>query len=149
MNNPIEVAVYEIAKESLGKHIAENPSIAPDVNCANSVSYVFVSAKVENFSSAGFAGTDLLYAWAKENLEQIANPEAGCLVISPTGTSSIGTLHGHTGICGQPGLMGNGRTGVMSNDSDTGLFMEKYSIETWHQLFGEALGFPVYYFRVK
>lgn len=141
--------VYNLAKSELGSHITLDQSVPPDVGCAEAVSFVFKNSGVAGFPDGGFAGTAALFGWAKGNLEQIADPEFGALVISPSGQSSKGVPHGHTGIIGMPGLMGNGQTGIMSNDSDTGLFMEKYTVDTWRQLFCVALGFPAYYFRVK
>lgn len=130
--------IYAAAKITLGTHITLDPTVPPDVGCAEAVSYVLLKAGLP-MPPKGIAGTSALYAWCQKHLKAVTDPQAGDVVISPTGMSSKGTPHGHTGIVA--------RYGILSNDSDTGLFLEKYTLDTWKQYFGTKLGFPVFYFR--
>lgn len=133
--------IYEEAKSCLRKHITLDPSVPPDVGCAEAVSYVLKLAGVRGFPTTGIAGTSVLYSWLKANATEVKTPVAGNIIISPTGMSSINSPHGHVGIVAN--------FGVLSNDSDSGLFMEKYTLETWAQYFGEVEGFPVIYFEIN
>lgn len=68
---------------------------------------------------------------------------AGDIIICATGTSSIYDTpiqHGHVGVIG--------KFGIMSNDSDTGLWKEKYTIDTWRQRWEVEGGYQSRYFRV-
>lgn len=134
-------SIYSEAKACLHLHVTLDESVPSDVGCAEAVSYVLKAAGVTGLPQVGIAGTSDLWAWLRQNFSQVTNPLPGDIVISPTGTSSLGSSHGHTGIVGQ--------FGILSNDSDTGLFLEKYTVQTWQQFFGHALGFPVFYFRAK
>lgn len=71
-------------------------------------------------------------------LKKIDTPEVGAIVISPTGHSTKGVSHGHTGIVGN--------FDIMSNDSNSGLWSDNYTKAAWTNVFHRTLGFPVYYF---
>lgn len=131
--------IYLEAKACLDKHITLDPSVPPDLGCAEAVSFVLKNAGVQNLPTNGYAGTHDLYIWLKNHSTQVTTPQAGDVIISPTGTSTINSPHGHTGIVAL--------YGILSNDSDTGLFMEKYTLDTWNKYFHGVEGFPVYYFR--
>lgn len=133
--------VYTVAKNCLHTHVTLDPTVPADVGCAEAVSYVLKNAGAIGFPVTGFASTSLLYAWLRNNAQRVMIPQPGDVVISPSGTSTKGTLHGHTGIVA--------KFGILSNDSDTGLFMEKYTQSSWQMFFGVKLGFPVLYFRTK
>lgn len=135
-----QLRIYNTAAAALGKHITLDPSVPPDLGCAEAVSYVL---KMSGFllPEAGIAGTSALYIWLQRNFIPVTNPIFGDIIISPTGFSSIGSSHGHTGIVA--------KYGILSNDSDTGLFLEKYTLTSWHQYFAVTEGFPVFYFRSK
>lgn len=139
--NTMQEKIYNVAAGDLHKQITLNSSVPPDVGCAEAVSYVLKQAGVSGIPAQGFASTSDLYHWMLNSTQFVATtePQAGDIVISPTGTSSINTPHGHTGIVA--------KQGILSNDSDTGLFLEKYTLSSWKQYFGATLGFPVYYFR--
>lgn len=134
-------SIYTVAKNALHTHITLDPSVPADVGCAEAVSYVLKNAHVPNFPVAGFPGTAALWQWCQSNMLSVATPQAGDVVISPSGTSSKGVAHGHTGIVAMQG--------ILSNDSDTGLFMEKYTVASWQQFFGVQNGFPVFFYRRK
>lgn len=133
--------IYDAAKAALHTHITLDNSVSPDLGCAEAVSYVLAKSGAFGFPASGFAGTSALWTWLAQHALQVSTPNPGDVVISPTGMSSKGTPHGHVGIVAQ--------YGILSNDSDTGLFLEKYTLDTWKAYFGISLGFPVYFYRVS
>lgn len=68
-------------------------------------------------------------------------PEAGDIVISPTGYGNGSLANGHVGICSE-------QFKILSNNSDTGKWEENYTIPTWYKRYAIQGGFPVYFFRV-
>lgn len=135
--------IYTLAKNSLGKHITLDSDIPNEVGCAEAISYILNLAGIAGIPQQGFAGTFDLYTWLKNNPDftlQTA-PSAGAIIISPTGTSTLNSPHGHVGICGE--------FGILSNDSNTGLFLEVWTVEKWQEYYAGVLGFPIYYFNYK
>lgn len=133
--------IFTIAKSCLNTHITLDDTVPAELGCAEAVSYVLLKAGFTGLPAAGIAGTAALYAWLQSNFTQVQTPLPGDVIISPTGYSSKGSAHGHVGIVA--------KFGVLSNDSDTGLFLEKYTLDTWKQYFGTIEGFPTFYFRPK
>jgi hypothetical protein len=146
MNNTTqtELAIYNAAKSSLGKPMTLDLSIPINVRCAEAVSAILKLAGI-NDGPQGIAGTDELETWLRNNpkFEQIAEPECGAIVISAT----EGSQHGHTGIVAAAGAEGNGITGIMSNNSETGLFLELWNTGTWKQYFVDVLHLEMNFYR--
>lgn len=130
--------LYEIAKSHLGEHITMDEFVPHELGCAEAISYCLNEAGFK-VPSNGFAGTAQLYDWLLANFEQVFEPKMGDVIISPTGTSSKGSAHGHCGI--------NGKYGILANNSDSGLFAEIFTLTSWNKYYQDALGFPVYFFR--
>lgn len=136
--------LYETAKASLGKDMSPENKAPNSLACMESMDGVYLAAFGEHLLDPDERlSTQLGYqAMLKDGrLEPISAPEGGCIVICPTGYSSIGTSHGHTGVWGE--------YDVMSNDSNTGLWSDNYTHDAWYNLFQKTLGFPVFYFKVK
>lgn len=134
--------IYNIAKNLLGKHLTLDASVPAELGCAEAVSYVLRKVGVRNFPTNGFAGTHDLFDWLNTSPEfvEIFEYEPGAIVISPSGLSTKGAVHGHVGICALHG--------ILSNDSQSGLFLELWDLESWQTYYGKTLGFPVHYFRM-
>jgi hypothetical protein len=133
--------LYQTALEFRGFDASPN-DVAPDeFGCAETVEGVYHAAFGTYIGGRILVSTTDLYKslLISSRFTQTSQPQAGAIIISPTGYSSIGATHGHTGICGENGV-------VMSNDSRTGMFMENYTIDSWNRYYKERLGFPVYYF---
>lgn len=138
--------IYSEAKSCLDTHITLNDIVPAELGCAEAVSYVLAKSGANlNIPAGGFEGTSSLYSWLRDSglFTEVETPLPGDIVISPTGTSTKNSPHGHVGIVA---LFGNG---ILSNSSSTGLFMEHYTIQSWSYYFTSLLGFPVYYFRAK
>jgi len=137
------LAVYNAAKKCLGVHITLDPTVPPDVGCAEAVSFVLKKAGVQNIPPKGFAGTADLYHFLSDFQPQFwfksDSPLPGDVIISPTGSPNTAFLHGHVGILGLHG--------ILSNNSDTGLFDEHITLAAWNDFYKVRGGFPVYFFR--
>lgn len=132
--------LYTAAKNSLGKHMTLNSSVDPEVGCAEAVSAVLSLIGVSD-GPKGIAGTAALYEWMKTSglFEEASFPEAGTIIISPTGMGN-GKIPGHTGVCGL--------NGIMSNDSNSGLFLELWTSPKWETYYHQYGGIPTFYFNL-
>lgn len=146
--SPQAIKIYNEAKACLGKHITLNPTVPDDVNCAESVSFILKNSGVTGFPAGGIAGTASLYTWLANSpkFKRIEAPEQGAIIVSPTG-SGLHLVEGHTGICGAFGLQFPNEYGILSNDSDTGLFSEKWNLLTWWEYYGRKGGLVIALFR--
>jgi hypothetical protein len=140
--------IYSAAKDHLGKHITLNDNVPNEVGCAEAVSFVLKNAGITNIPVEGYAGTADLYRWllASPQFKLIEQPEQGAIVVSPTGFGN-GTVEGHTGILGAFGVQFPNEYGILSNNSDDGLFEEKWSLLTWWENYGLKGHLPVALFR--
>lgn len=135
--------LYTVAASYLGKHITLDPSVPADVGCAEAVSFILAKTGVTGIPSTGFAGTADLYAWlaANNQFSPLPSYEIGCVIISPSILQNgVVTVHGHVGIVAN--------YGVLSNDSENGLWSEKLTVGTWLKHYGQVLKLPVYYFKL-
>lgn len=131
--------LYNFAKSCLDKDIAATQN---ELGCAEAVSYLLNHLKVPGFPPRGFLGTSDLFTWLLNSsaVFKVGDWLPGDIVISPSGHSTKGALHGHVGICGYHG--------IMSNNSMNGLFQQTYTDASWKEYYTEKLGFPVIYFRL-
>lgn len=139
-----ELNIYDVAKSALGKHMTLDPNVPAYFGCAEALSAVLKAAGFP-IQPKGLAGTRALEDWVKSNnlFEQIVNPEAGALLFS----SSQGSVHGHCGVVGKSGALGNGKTGVLSNNSDSGLFLELWDLDSWRKYYVETLRLGMTFYR--
>ncbi len=131
-----EQAIYKAAAGNLGNHLTLDPSVPAEVGCAEAVSKVLQLAGISN-GAEGIAGTAALDAWLASSglFTRITMPEAGAIICSPTGSGN-GSVEGHTGVFGLYNKQFSGDWGIMSNDSATGLFLERWSFAKWHAYYG-------------
>lgn len=66
-------------------------------------------------------------------------PQAGDIIISPTGSVKNAPFRGHVGIVGNNGI-------VYANNSWTGKWSTNYTLDTWKEHYHKAGGYPVYYY---
>lgn len=133
--------LYNTAKASLGRDMSPLDKAPDSLACMESVDGVWLVAFGEHLlplparlsTEAGYQAM-----LQDSRLQKVETPTPGCIVISPTGYSSKGSQHGHTGIWGQ--------YDVMSNDSNSGHFLDNYTHLAWYNVFNKSLGFPVYFF---
>lgn len=142
-----EKAIYNAAAGNLGNHLTLNPAIPNDTGCAEAVSKVLQLAGISD-GPLGIAGTATLDAWLASCglFTRITMPEAGAIVISPTGAGN-GLVEGHTGVFGLYNKQFPMDWGVLSNDSASGLFKETWSWARWQAYYGGAGGLAVHIYR--
>lgn len=145
-----EQKLYNAAKAALGHHKTLNDSVAPEVGCAEAWSAVAKEGGVQGIPTSGFAGTEQVWQFVRSNsqFEKIDTPEPGATVISPTGHGN-GSVRGHVGILAMYDLMYAGDWGICSNDSNSGLFREQWSLKEWQKYYGDAGKLPVDIYRFK
>lgn len=145
---PTETRIYNEAKACLGLHITLNPAVSSEVGCAEAVSYVLLKAGIPAIPQAGIAGTAQLYQWLSQNPHflRVEAPVQGAVIISPTSYGN-GTIEGHVGILGAFGVQFPNEYGILSNNSDNGLFQEKWNLLTWYEYYGQKGGLPIAIFK--
>lgn len=134
--------LYRVALASLGTDMSPQ-DLAPDsLACMESLDGVWFKAFGEHLLPLpGRLSTKAGYeALLKDSRFKVVSvPTTGCIVMSPTGYSTKRAPHGHVGIWGN--------YDVMSNDSDTGKWMDNYTHKAWYDVFQGTLGFPVVFFE--
>lgn len=132
--------LYSVAKDSLGTHMTLDESVDKSVGCAEAVSAVLKHAGVPGIPKRGIAGTAQLseFLRASPSFTKIPAYEVGAVIISPTGSGN-GRIRGHVGICANHG--------ILSNESQTGLFKEQWDLPSWTAYYGTYGGFPLSYYR--
>lgn len=132
--------LYNVAKDSLGTHMTLDDSVPMQVGCAEAVSAVLKDAGVPGIPPKGIAGTASLLAFLEKspNFSEIEQGEPGSVIISATGTGN-GKIRGHVGICGI--------NGIMSNESQTGLWREQWDETSWDSYYRRYGGIPTRRFR--
>jgi hypothetical protein len=135
--------LYTEAKDCLGSHITLDAAVPAALGCAEAVSYCLYYTN-KSVPAIGLQGTMALYKWMLTHSDlfvQTTTPTVGTIIVSPTGMGKNSTDHGHTGICGE--------YGILSNESQSGLFREQWTLEAWQAYYVKALGFPVFFFNLK
>lgn len=134
--------IYEEALKAYKakEHLTLDPSVPAELGCAQAQSVILKRADID-VPKYGYSGTRELYYFCKNSrlFIEMYNPLAGDVSICVSGTSSIGTLHGHVGTWGE--------NHVMSNNSLNGIWEAFYSHQDWHDHFEKELGFITHYFR--
>lgn len=143
--------LYLAGKASLGKRLTLNSAVPINLGCAQAVSKLLYDVKFTAVPKRGIDGTAGLLKWCEENpllFEKLDEPEKGAIIISPTGQGS-GVARGHVGILGELGKMFPNDYAIMSNNSSTGKWDTKWSLNRWKDFYGTYGGLPIYYFRLK
>ena len=133
------LAIYRIARASLGIDISPLDAVNDELGCAESVSWVLRKA-------IGFpiiTGTWTLNKYLSEDprFERVFEFEPGVIIISPTGTGN-GNISGHVGICGEG-------DNIMSSDSDNGIWRLNFTQYSWEKRYLKQGGFPITFYRLK
>lgn len=146
---PTQTKIYNEAKACLGKHITLNNAVPAEVGCAESVSYVLKNAGII-VPAEGIASTVALDAWLASNptFEKKVSPEEGAVGIAVTGTGN-GLVEGHAAIVGGFGVQFPGDFGFMSNNSDSGLFLELWKWESFNLYYGQVGQLTINFYTAK
>ena len=133
-----EPSLLDVAISQIGKD-ASPQDLAPDeLGCAESVS-VLIGQSYGNFPV--ITGTWTLYQRLENDprFSSVLTPQAGDIIISPTGSLANAPFPGHTGI-----MLDDHH--IMSNDSSSGTWQDNYTLTTWNKRWGKA-GYPTYFYR--
>lgn len=133
--------VYQTAKSLLGHRLANNPQLG----CAESVNYIVQEALGKPVG--GGASTAEMYKALLDTTRFFQldsgitsfDPLPGDIIISPTGQGNGRLPHGHVGIIA--------KYGILSNNSETGLLSEHFTLESWSDLYAGYGGYPISIFR--
>lgn len=132
--------LLKVTKNFLNKD-ASPRDIAPDtLGCAESVSNIIKTAFGDmKIHTSTIALKSALIANSKFRAI-LGGYLPGDVIISPTGSGNGKLKNGHAGI-----FVADGR--IASNDSDTGLFQDNYSLDAWVSRYRTLGGFKIYIFR--
>lgn len=131
------IQLYQAGKDNLGKVLSGNDRV---LGCAATVNALAKLAWGHDIG--GDASTTKMYEALQDETkyEPVVDPLPGDIIISPTGTSLLGSdIHGHVGIVAY--------YGILSNSSETGELHENFTVDTWNKYFRDTLQFPVFYYR--
>jgi len=133
--------IYKSTISFLGKDASPNDAAPDEYGCADSVCGVLFNALLYP-QIKWTVSTSQLYGQllTSRGYIQVQIPRRGDIIISPTGYGSGKLANGHTGICGDNGL-------IFSNTSAIGKFEQNYNTTTWKDRYVTLGNFPVYYFR--
>ena len=134
--------LVDLAKSKLGTDFTDDNTVPDRVSCAFAITTLLHEFDPDIPITAGTYGH---WRWLQNSTKfvRVFEPQAGDIVISPTGTSSDPAHrlpNGHTGIY----LTNNT---IASNDSATGLFKQNYTRESWRALFHYYGRYSVYLYR--
>lgn len=144
MNNQTDNSkkLYATAKSLLSTVIVPQ-GFKPELGCAISVTTVInkIGLTITNTASTFLLLDELINCGL---FSEVTDPLAGDVIISATGTSAVpnNTIsHGHCGILGN--------FGIMSNDSISGKWKEKWTLSEWQDYYEKQGGYPTRFFRLK
>lgn len=131
--------IYALSVAKLGQDTSPADRVSDELGCAESLTELLHTLWPE---IPIMTGTWTVWEFLKKSslFKETQYPEPGCIIISPSGTSTKGAKNGHTGIVSKDGV-------IMSNDSATGVWLENWTIRSWGLYYKDKLGFPVYYYK--
>ena len=128
--------LYDLAVSLLGKTLTLDTSVPANFGCAEAISYVLKEFGYP-MPVRGYASTDTLNTWLSQNCIEVDTPLVGDIIISIT----QGNNHGHTGIIG--------KETIMSNDSQTGLWEDYWSMTGWQEFYTIGKKLVTKFYRLK
>lgn len=133
----------KLAESKIGTDFTNDATVPDEVSCAFAVSTIL---KEHDADIPIILGTNALWRFMQNSpkFERIYEPERGCIVISPTGTSTKSIMpNGHTGIYID-------EVRILSNSSiapQKGQWINNYTRESWRERYHYLGGYPVYLFK--
>ena len=131
--------IHKEARRWLGKDASPTNQAPQELACVESVCYILRGAGVD---IPPMLSTVVLNQWLRRSalfrLTEEAKP--GNLILSVTGSGNGTVPYGHTGIFGEGGK-------IMSNDSNVGMWLENYTVDSWVKRWRDKGGMRIYYFE--
>ena len=125
--------------EKQGTDFTEDWVCPDDVSCSFAVTTILKEIDPTFPIITGTATLDA-YLTSSSKFERVLEPEAGDIVVSPTGQGNGVLPNGHTGFY-------INTTEIMSNDSNSGLWQKNYTRDTWRNRYHYKGGMPVRLYR--
>lgn len=137
--------LYRFAKAALGTDASPYDLASDEYGCADSVNQLFLKAFGRPIAVPGVSTLQLYDVMRSDpRFQEVYEGDFGDIVISPTTYGHNPAMpNGHVGICAK--FDG----GIMSNDSNTGLWRENFTKTSWHARYADKGGYPIKYFRVR
>ena len=129
-------AFLRVALKNVGKDLSPTQDELGCAECVNTIHKLAFGDDLGCGASTYVLWRTLLF---RKDFKEVSEYENGAIIISPTGTSTIGSEHGHCGI-----IVG-GR--IISNNSNTGRLDTHWDEPSWRAYFGIKLGFPIFFFK--
>lgn len=132
--------LYGYAKSQIGK-VKSGIKAPKEFGCAEATNRIFRECFGNDIG--GDVSTTRMYQALLNSprFVKVDKPQAGDIVISPTGYGSGALSNGHVGIVGE-------KDEIMSNTSASGKWESNYTISSWNKRYLVKGGFPVHFFRV-
>jgi hypothetical protein len=133
--------LYSAAKACIGRHMIITPGVPNLLGCASALSGVLKRAGYTSLPAQGIPGTQALNEFLadSEAFGVADGPEPGLIIMSPSGAPGATLEHGHVGVVGIHG--------ICSNDSDTGEWLEKWTLQKWTDYYHTYGKLPIIYYR--
>lgn len=135
--------IYETAKSLLGRHLTLDQDVPKSVGCGQAFSFLMKACGYP-IPRNGIAGTIGCNEWLKDNAVEISEPEQGAIIVSIT----EGNTHGHIGCIAKYDYMFPDDWGIMSNDSDSGLWEVNWDYTNWRNYYSYKLGLQTKYYKL-
>ncbi len=146
----MQIKIHEKLVYYIGKRCTLDASVPHEKGCAEAVSFLLAQLGIID-GVRGIAGTLPLLQWVeahKDLFEEIQQAEESALIINATDTGN-GSVEGHTGFFGAYDLYYPNDWAIVSNDSNTGLLREQWSLTEWDKWYVQRGGIKSRIFRVK
>lgn len=120
-------AIYNAAKNGMGKRLTLDPTVPTSVGCVQAVSVVLKRAGYP-IPPKGLSGVNQLIEWLLiHEFREVIIPEPGCIITAHQREYSNPNW-AHTGVVV--------KYGILNNNSITGKFTQSYTLQSWHKYFG-------------
>ena len=131
-----------MAQRCIGQSFVQN--VSKEFGCAESIDRVYFKTfgkYIGGGPNPEISTSKMYYSLLNsKDFIKVSEPKEGTIIISPSGSGNGKIANGHVGCCG----LGY----IMSNNSLTGRWDIKWSLNTWKEYYGGRGGFPVYFFDV-
>lgn len=127
-------AIYDEAKDNLGRRLTLNPSVPPEVGCVQAVSYVLWHCGYP-IPTIGLNTVNRLIQWLLEHgFKEVTSHTPGAIITAHHPNASDPTL-AHAGICGETHVMSNTSYSDPTKGLVAGLWQANYSHASWDSFY--------------
>lgn len=124
--------MYKVAKDNLGNYLTLNPSVSPEVGCAQAVSWLFLNAGYP-IPQGGISTVSGLTGWmTKQGFLEEKQYNLGFVITGRNKSSA------HIGICGNEWIMSNTSFTDTTKDLIAGTFQANYRKANWIKTFPDT-----------